>query len=153
MQTAKIEKAVTSDHSSLTKITFDSKAFWGYSNEQLLKWENDLIITENYISENETYKLILNDEIIGYYSFVKLSGGHLKLDCFFIIQKFIGKGFGHALLNDFLRKAKELNIIDVILEADPNAENFYKKFGFITYDRKESSLKGRFLPQMKLEFI
>ena len=116
------------------------------------EWENDLTITTRYLTENETYKLVLNDQIIGYYSFIRLAENHLKLDNLFLLQNFIGKGFGQLLLNDFLERAQESNSIDIILEADPNAENFYKKFGFVTYDQRESSIKGRFLPQMRLEF-
>ena len=152
MEGANIKRALPSDHSVLTEITMDGKAFWGYSKEQLSNWENDLTITEKYLLENETYKLILNGEIIGYYSFLKLTENHLKLDYLFLFQNFIGKGFGQLLLNDFLERAKRMNIIDIILEADPNAENFYKKFGFVTYDQRESSINGRFLPQMKLYF-
>ncbi len=152
MEGANIKRALPSDHSVLTEITMDGKAFWGYSKQQLSTWENDLTITEEYLLENETYKLILNHEIIGYYSFLKLSENHLKLDYLFLFQNFIGKGFGQLLLNDFLERAKRMNIIDIILEADPNAENFYKKFGFVTYDQRESSINGRFLPQMKLDF-
>ena len=152
MEGANIKRALPSDHSILTEITMDGKAFWGYSKEQLSNWENDLTITEKYLLENETYKLIVNHEIIGYYSFLKLNEGHLKLDYLFLFQNFIGKGFGQLLLNDFLERAKRMNIIDIILEADPNAENFYKKFGFVTYDQRESSIKGRFLPLMKLDF-
>ena len=116
------------------------------------EWENNLTITTRYLTENETYKLVLNDQIIGYYSFIRLAENHLKLDNLFLLQNFIGKGFGQLLLNDFLERAQESNSIDIILEADPNAENFYKKFGFVTYDQRESSIKGRFLPQMRLEF-
>lgn len=115
-------------------------------------WEPELTITAKYISENETYQLVLDDEIIGYYAFIKLGAGHLKLDHLFLFQQFIGEGFGQLLLTDFLKRAKESNAIDIILEADPNAENFYKKFGFVTFDQRESSIKGRFLPLMKLDF-
>ena len=152
MEGANIKRALPSDHCILTEITVDGKAFWGYSKQQLSAWENDLTITEKYLLENETYKLILNGEIIGYYSFLKLTENHLKLDYLFLFQNFIGKGFGQLLLNDFLERAKRMNIIDIILEADPNAENFYKKFGFVTYDQRESSIKERFLPLMKLDF-
>lgn len=152
MEIVKIRKALPDDHSVLTQITMDGKAFWDYSKEQLSRWENDLTITAQYLAENETYKLVLNDEIIGYYSFLKLSEGHLKLDYLFLFQNFIGKGFGQLLLNDFLERAKGMNTIDIILEADPNAENFYRKFGFMTYGQRESSIKGRSLPQMKLDF-
>ena len=84
MEGANIKRALPSDHSVLTEITMEGKAFWGYSKQQLSNWENDLTITEKYLLENETYKLILNDEIIGYYSFLKLNENHLKLDYLFL---------------------------------------------------------------------
>lgn len=152
METVNIRRALPSDHSVLTEITRNSKAFWAYSKQQLEIWQPELTITAKYISENETYQLVLDYEIIGYYAFIKLGAGHLKLDHLFLFQQFIGKGFGQLLLTDFLKRAKESNAIDIILEADPNAENFYKKFGFVTYDQRESSIKGRFLPLMKLDF-
>lgn len=150
MEYFKIEKASEKDHLKLTEITFDGKAFWGYSKNQLEKWRDHLTVTEKYISENETYNLVLNEEIIGYYSILKSSENQLKLDNLFIQQKFIGKGYGKILMDDFLKKVKTRNIKSIILEAEPNAENFYKKFVFVTYDHRESSIKGRFLPQMKL---
>ncbi|KEY20353.1 GNAT family N-acetyltransferase [Kaistella antarctica] len=152
MKPVKIVRALPSDHSALTEITMDGKSFWGYSTQQLSTWEKELTISSQYVSENETYQLVLGDEIIGFYACLKLSDVHLKLDHLFLLQNFIGKGFGQLLLNDFLKRAQESNTRDIILEADPNAENFYKKFGFITYDQRESSIKGRFLPLMKLDF-
>lgn len=152
MGTVNIRRALPSDHSVLTEITRNGKAFWGYSKQQLEIWQPELTITSKYISENETYQLVFDDEIIGYYAYIKLGERHLKLDYLFLFQQFIGKGFGQLLLTDFLKRAKDLNTIDIILEADPNAELFYKKFGFVTYDQRESSIKERFLPLMKLDF-
>ena len=42
-----------------------------------------------------------------------------------------------------------LNAITMTLLADPNAEEFYKSQGFIAVDKKESSVKNRFLPVMQ----
>lgn len=153
MKIVKIRKALPTDHTLLTQITFDGKAFWGYTKQQLSTWEDELTITSKYISKNETYKLVLNEETVGYYSYSNLGNDHLRLNNLFLFQNFIGKGFGQLLLEDFLKRAKELNIKDIILEAEPKAENFYKKFGFVTYDQRESSIKGRFLPQMKLDLF
>ena len=151
LDTFSIEKATPQDHITLTAITKDGKAYWGYSTEQLAKWENDLTIAPNYICENETYKLVLAGEIIGYYSYLNLSKGHLKLDNLFLYQKYIGQGFGRILLTDFLEKVRKLDVVDIILEADPNAEDYYKKFGFLTYGQRPSTIKGRSLPKMRLD--
>lgn len=145
-----IEKAQENDHIILSNITYLGKAFWGYDKELLDKWKDDLTITPEYISKNGTFKLISDEEIIGYYSFLKLENNVLKLDFLFILPKYIGTGIGKLLMTDFIDRAKSLNVEKIVLDADPNAEKFYSKFGFKTYQKLESSVKNRFLPQMEL---
>lgn len=153
METVEILPAESADHKLLTQITFEGKGFWGYSQTQLLSWERDLTITSEYIEENEIYKLLLNGEIIGYYSYLMVAEMEIKLDYLFLSPKYIGKGYGKLLMLDFLLKVQAEAAKRIILEAEPQAENFYKKFGFITYGKRESSIKDRFLPQMKLDLI
>lgn len=145
-----IEKAQINDHFTLSKITYLGKAFWGYDKQLLDKWKEDLTITPDYIIKNNVFKLISDGKIIGFYSFLKLENNILKLDFLFILPEYIGSGIGKLLMTDFIDKAKNLNIEKIILDADPNAEKFYKKFGFQTYNKLESSVKNRFLPQMEL---
>lgn len=52
-------------------------------------------------------------------------------------------------MNNFLDKIQFKQIHTVALDANPNAENFYKSFGFETVGQRESSLKERYLPIMK----
>ena len=66
----KIEKASVNDNQILTEITKKSKAHWGYSEEQILKWNDNLTITTAYIENNSVFKLINNDETVGYYSYI-----------------------------------------------------------------------------------
>ena len=61
----------------------------------------------------------------------------------------MGKGFGKVLLQHSLKEVVKKEK-DIIVVADPNAETFYVKQGFVTYDQIESLPKGRFLPVMKL---
>ncbi|SFI11333.1 GNAT family N-acetyltransferase [Halpernia frigidisoli] len=145
-----IEKANPEDAKILTEITFDGKAFWGFSKAELSEWTELLTISPDYITENCVYKLILNSEIAGYYSYIMINESEIKLDNLFLFQKYIGKGFGKLMMEDFLKKAKNLKQKIIILDSEPNAENFYKKFGFITFDKKESVIKNRFLAKMKL---
>ena len=42
----KIEKAIINDNQVLTEITKKSKAYWGYSEEQISKWNDSLTITK-----------------------------------------------------------------------------------------------------------
>ncbi|RZK24014.1 MAG: hypothetical protein EOO43_07855 [Flavobacterium sp.] len=51
---------------------------------QLEKWKKELTITETYIEENETYKLIVGEKIAGYYSLLKVENETVKLDNLFL---------------------------------------------------------------------
>ncbi|UFH32498.1 GNAT family N-acetyltransferase [Chryseobacterium sp. C-71] len=145
-----ILKAETKDSELLTTITKRSKAYWGFSEEILKEWEHLLSISKDYIEKNMVYKLVENENIIGYYSYFSIDEKTIKLDNLFILPEFIGKGFGKILMNDFLEKANRLGIKKITLDAEPNAENFYKNFGFETVGQLESSIKDRYLPIMEL---
>ena len=103
----KIEKANIDDHEILTEITKLSKAFWGYSEEQMAQWNDALTITKEYIQTNFTYKLIKENQVIGYYSYFITESTTVKLDNLFVLPTYIGKGFGNYLMNDFLNRIKE----------------------------------------------
>lgn len=150
----KIEKANSDDHKILTEITKKSKAFWGYSEEQMVQWNDVLTITKEYIQTNFAYKLIKENQVIGYYSYFNAETYIVKLDNLFVLPEYIGKGYGNYLMDDFLNRIKEnRDIKKVLLDADPNAEKFYQRFGFKTIGQLETSIKNRFLPIMELKLI
>jgi predicted N-acetyltransferase YhbS len=68
------------------------------------------------------------------------------------LPDFIGKGLGKMLLNDFFIRMKNSDVQKVILNSEPNAEDFYIKFGFVKVGQMETSIKNRYLPIMELNF-
>lgn len=149
-----MEKANSNDHEILTEITKKSKAFWGYSEEQMTQWNDALTITKEYIQTNFAYKLIQENQVIGYYSYFNSEAAIIKLDNLFILPEYIGIGIGNQLMQDFLNRIKEnRDIKKIVLDADPNAEKFYQKFGFTTIGQLETSIKNRFLPIMELNLL
>ena len=146
----KIEKAVEKDHLILTEITKKSKAFWGYSEEQLKKWKNSLTISAEYICKNETYKLSQNNVIIGYYSYLEKENKTIYLDNLFIIPEKIGLGLGKFLMKDVFEKIKNKGFQKIVLHSEPNAENFYTKMGFEKIGEFETAIKNRFMPIMEI---
>lgn len=146
-----IEKATIEENEILTEITKKSKAYWGYSPEQILQWENNLTVSKDYIEKNEVFKLVSQDEIIGYYSYIKEENHNVILDNLFILPEYIGKGFGKYLMNDFLKRMQDEKCKKVILDSEPNAERFYQKLGFKKIGEFETSIKNRFMPIMEIE--
>lgn len=147
----KIIKANPDDDKILTEITKKSKAHWGYSDEQMEKWSQDLMISKDYIRNNEIYKLLVNNETIAYYSYFNINENTVKLDNLFVVPEEMGKGYGKMLMNDCINKTKKEKTAMIILEADPNAEKFYEGFGFLKISQIETSIKNRFLPVMELK--
>ncbi len=146
-----ITKANTHDYRVLTDITKKSKAYWGYSDEQMRKWSDLLTITEEYIQNNEVYKLIINQSIVAYYSYFEIEKDSVRLDNLFVSPENIGKGYGKLLMNDFILKIKKSEAKRIILDADPNAQKFYESFRFVKIGEIETSIKDRFLPIMELK--
>ena len=146
-----IKKAKNTDGNDLTELTIRSKSHWNYSKEQVDKWKSDLTITSNYIDENEVYKLLIDNILVGYYSYFKLNDDNVKLENLFIEPKFIGEGYGKMLMSHFLNRVEKNNFKKVTLDADPNVEKFYTKIGFKVVGQLESSVKNRFLPIMEME--
>ena len=146
-----VKRSSIDDNEILTEITKKSKAYWGYSDEQMENWSELLTITRDYIQDNNVYKLLLDNLIVGYYSYVHLNKNEVELDNLFVLPNYIGRGFGKLLMNDFLNRIKHTEIEKVILESEPNVEKFYDSFGFIKIGQKETTIKDRYLPIMELK--
>lgn len=146
-----ISKAEPTDHIELSQLCKKSKAYWGYSDEQLKSWDEDLTISEKYIQENQVYKIIDNSIIIGFYTFYSENETTIRLDHLFVHPNYIGKGIGFKLMNHLIENCKSIHKLKIIVDADPNASAFYSKLGFITIGQKPTFIKNRFLPIMELQ--
>ena len=139
------------DSKVISSLCFASKSFWGYNQDQLEAWRDQLTLTPSYITKNSVYKLIVDDEVIAFYAYFKIDKVSVMLDYFFILPDYIGKGFGKVLMDELLVRIMSEKIHRIVLHADPNAESFYKKYGFITIGKEPTSIDGRFLPIMELQ--
>jgi N-acetylglutamate synthase-like GNAT family acetyltransferase len=140
-------KAQLGDMETLNKISVESKMHWNYPVEWLEQWIDDLRLTENDFLTQEIYKIEKNGLIIGFCS-IQEKEQNYEITHLWIRPDYIGRGYGKILLNqtitNVVKKEKE-----IIVEADPNAEQFYKSQGFVIFSKVESFPKGRFLPVMK----
>lgn len=144
-----IHKATPQDADVLTSLTLKSKAHWGYNAAQMAAWQAQLDFRDNYIENHEVYKLVVNNVLVGYYSYFN-NNDAIVLDKLFVLPQYIGKGFGRLLVEDFLQRIRNTGHTKVTLEADPNAEGFYATFGFKTTHYEPTETEERFLPAMEL---
>ena len=89
-----ITKSTGEDNEILTEITKKSKAYWGYSEEQMEVWTELLTITKNYIETTNVYKLLVDHLTVGYYSYIFLNEEAVKLDNLFVLPNYFGSGLG-----------------------------------------------------------
>lgn len=93
--------------------------------------------------------MLSGNVLLGFYAFGFENSTDIKLNYLFVEPLYIGKGYGRVLLEDFMRRIKDSEYDRVILDADPNAEKFYSKYGFKVVGKLQSSIKDRYLPIME----
>ena len=147
-----IVPAKPSDASTLTEIALESKAYWGYTKEQIESWREDLTILPEVFDSWRGSKFIIDTEIAGFYLLNRVNARTCYVEFLFVRPNFIGKSIGKKLIEHAIVSARTNNCEVLNVLSDPNAESFYKKHGFKTIYQTESSIPGRFLPEMELEF-
>ncbi len=140
-------RAVLSDIKDLNQISAESKQYWGYPDEWMENWIDELTLSEENIGDQIVIVAEIEEEIIGFCSIID-GTEYYEVIHLWVLPKYIGKGYGKQLLDKTIEESVSQNK-PIIVEADPNAERFYEKQGFVTFDKVESFPKGRFLPIMK----
>ena len=147
-----IVNALPSDSSILTEIAMSSKAYWGYTKEQVELWREDLTVTPQMFKDHSINKYVVNGQIAGFYILNRANIRTSFLDFLFISPTYIKQGIGHQLLQHAIDYCKEGGCAILNVLSDPNAQSFYAKYGFEVLSEVESSIPGRFLPEMELLF-
>lgn len=147
----KVEKANRTDANAITELTIRSKDHWGYGKDQMEEWRAELTITPEYIDKNQVFKVTKEEQLVGFYAYQASNSTAVKLNFLFVEPDFIGKGYGKILMKDFLKRMETEEYESITLDADPNAERFYRSFGFDIIGKLKTSIKDRFLPIMELK--
>jgi N-acetylglutamate synthase-like GNAT family acetyltransferase len=145
-----IVKAVEDDLQRLTEIAIESKAYWGYTAEQIESWREDLTVHTKQFQQWDVYKFVSDKEIAGFYCLdLNASKTTSSLEFLFVLPKFIGKAIGSQLLQHAFQESIQQDKLKMKVLSDPNAASFYTKHGFVEISKEESSISGRFLPVME----
>jgi GNAT superfamily N-acetyltransferase len=125
----------------------------GCSAEQIERWREELTITSKMFEEWSLYKYLVGTEIAGFYILENIHKGKSSLEFLFVSPRFIKQGIGKLLLAHAIQECLENNCSILKVLSVPNAAAFYEKQGFKVINKIESSIAGRFLPEMELAFF
>lgn len=153
MQNISIIKAELHDIEKLQKIgrqTFFETFSESNSEENMQNYLDEGFSIEKLTAEltdtnSEFYFTVLNEEVIGY---LKLNFGDsqtelkdnnaLEIERIYVSKEFHGKSVGQLLFDKAIEVAKHKNADYIWLgvwEGNPLAINFYKKNGFVEFDK------------------
>lgn len=106
-----------------------SASHWDYP-DGFFDWAGDAPkITESYIRDNAVHVLVDDDDRkLGFYGFIEDKDG-LLLDKMFLDVDQIGQGLGRVLWQHAVDTARDLEVSEFIIGADPNAAPFYESMG------------------------
>ncbi len=153
MTEIEITKVTLNDIDQLQKIgkqTFYETFAAGNTEENMTKYLDEGFSAEKLTTElndnnAEFYFATLDDNVIGY---LKLNFGQsqtelqddkgLEIERIYVLKEFHGKSVGQLLYNQSIKIARQKNMDYVWLgvwEENPRAIHFYKKNGFVEFDK------------------
>jgi GNAT superfamily N-acetyltransferase len=135
----------------LSSLALRSKGHWGYSPEFLEACRQELTVTPDRLS-SEWIRVYEDDSgVVGYVAVV-VEGEQAGLVDLFVHPDRIGSGAGRALWEEAVEWACSRGAVRLRIEADPNAEAWYRNRGAVPVGWAPSgSIPGRMLPVLELD--
>ena len=112
----------------------------------------ELTLDQRYIKSNPTFVIEVEGNTIGFYSLEHISASEAELGYLFVEPTFIGKGYGRQLMAHAQQEARHFGYSQMIIQGDPNAEQFYRAAGgSVVGTRKSTSIPDRELPLFRID--
>jgi len=148
----KLRKALPDEAGRLSEIALEAKRHWGYPDNWIEHWRDDLTITPEFVTANEVYVADDGGAILGFCALV-LTNGKAELEHMWVRPEHIGSGVGRNLFMHALERATALKADTLEISADPNAVGFYERLGARHIGRVESEIEGqpRVLPRLSVD--
>ena len=147
----RFRKARPDEAESLTHLVMQAKARWGYSASQLEAWRPSLAVTVEQLRSQPAFVLEA-DGAVGFYS-LRVVDGICELDNLWVVPSEVGRGHGRELLAHAVNVAHSMGLREIVIDADPNAENFYVHCGATVTGAVPAPIEGqpgRTRPQLRL---
>ncbi len=148
----KIRRAKSEEAALLTQIAHAAKRHWGYPEEWIQRWRDDLTITPEFIAANEVFVAEIDGEIAGCCALI-VNGSLAEIEHMWIKPEQMRRGVGRALFTHAKSQAEDQSARLIELSADPHAEDFYARMGAKRIGEVAAAMDDnpRVLPRMRLE--
>ncbi|MFE2426196.1 GNAT family N-acetyltransferase [Streptomyces sp. NPDC059373] len=134
----------------LTDLALRSKAHWGYDEAFMAACRDELTVSPQEIALHRTMVAEReHDGRVSVIGFSTLEGEPPEgaVGMMFVDPTAIGQGFGRLLFEHLLATARDTGFRRLTIDADPNAEPFYRAMGAVRIGETPSgSVPGRVLP-------
>ena len=138
----RIIRAKPSEAATLSAIAWAAKGFWNYPSNWMEQWREQLTITPNFIAENETFAAIINRKTVAFHALLQRANV-LRLEHLWVLPNWMGQGIGRALFRHAAERAAARGARGLTIEADPNAELFYRRMGAVRSGVIATEIDGR----------
>lgn len=121
----------------LTKLLLDERKYNDSIDENIVitNYFNQIFNDENII----LFGYYDKEEIVGYILIRKLNQTTCLLDGLFVLEEYRNQGIGNKLLQEAIKKCKDLKVkhVDIkVMENNEIAKSIYKKLNFVEYEVK-----------------
>ncbi|MFI5527398.1 GNAT family N-acetyltransferase [Kitasatospora sp. NPDC051853] len=151
MTAPRIRAARADEAGLLSELALRSKAYWGYDPAFMAACRDELTLAPKEIAPRRTAVAVDGSgSVLG---FATLEGEPLtgELGMLFVAPEAMGRGVGRLLFEHLVSTARESGFTGLTIDADPNAEAFYRAMGAVrTGSVPSGSVPGRVLPRMLL---
>lgn len=145
-----IRPAASLEAPELSRLALASKSFWGYGDDQLALWCDELTVSEGLISTARVECAVLGGQVVGFFALVD-HGPVAELEHLWVRLGHMRRGIGAALLERAVSAARGDGRRTLVVVSDPHAAGFYVRMGATQVGEHESTPPGRCLPVLSLD--
>ena len=138
------------DATDLTTLAHEAKRHWGYSDEWMALWRDELTFTPEYLAQHAVHVAVVSERMVGVYALIR-SEPEPELDHLWVHPDCLGRGVGRALVDHATLTARTWGATSIRVVSDPNAGAFYGKLGARRVGDVSSMPEGRHLPLLRLD--
>jgi GNAT superfamily N-acetyltransferase len=145
-----LRDAHDTDLEALSALAYVSKQSWGYDDAFMAACREELSVRREHLGRHIVRVGEEAGTIVGFHG-IEPNGARAELTWLFVAPRAMRRGVGHALLTDAIELARLRGILELVIEADPNAVAFYEHEGAVRIGEAASaSIRGRTLPLLEL---